>query len=63
MKITDIRTIQLSYRAANPSMSAASFNAARNALIVEIETDAGPGAAGRDARVAGVRPDRYAQRH
>jgi L-alanine-DL-glutamate epimerase-like enolase superfamily enzyme len=41
MKITDIRTIQLSYRAANPSMSAASFNAARNALIVEIETDAG----------------------
>jgi L-alanine-DL-glutamate epimerase-like enolase superfamily enzyme len=41
MKITDIRTIQLSYRPANPSMSAASFNAARNALIVEIETDAG----------------------
>jgi hypothetical protein len=39
MKIIDIRTIQLSYRAANPSMSAASFNAARNALIVEIETD------------------------
>ena len=28
VKITDIRTIQLSYRAANPSMSAASFNAA-----------------------------------
>lgn len=41
MKIIDIRTIQLSYRAANPSMSAASFNAARNALIVEVETDAG----------------------
>ena len=41
MKITDIRTIQLSYRAANPSMSAAGFNAVRNALIVEIETDAG----------------------
>jgi L-alanine-DL-glutamate epimerase-like enolase superfamily enzyme len=41
MKITDIRTIQLSYRAANPSMSAASFNAARNALIVEIKTDTG----------------------
>ena len=40
MKIIDIRTIQLSYRAANPSMSAASFNAARNALIVEVETDA-----------------------
>ena len=28
MKITDIRTIPLSYRVANPSMSAASFNAA-----------------------------------
>lgn len=41
MKITDIRTIPLSFRAANPCMSAASFNAARNALIVEIETDSG----------------------
>jgi L-alanine-DL-glutamate epimerase-like enolase superfamily enzyme len=41
MKITDIRTIPLSFRATNPSMSAASFNAARNALIVEIETDSG----------------------
>ena len=37
MKIIDIRTIQLSYLAANPSMSAASFNAARNALIVELK--------------------------
>jgi L-alanine-DL-glutamate epimerase-like enolase superfamily enzyme len=41
MKITDIRTIPLSFRAGNPSMSAASFNATRNALIVEIETDSG----------------------
>jgi L-alanine-DL-glutamate epimerase-like enolase superfamily enzyme len=41
MKITDIRTIPLSFRASNPCMSAASFNAARNALIVEIETDSG----------------------
>ena len=41
MKITDIRTSPLSFRAANPCMSAASFNAARNALIVEIETDSG----------------------
>ena len=41
MKITDIRTFPLSFKASNPCMSAASFNAARNALIVEIETDSG----------------------
>jgi L-alanine-DL-glutamate epimerase-like enolase superfamily enzyme len=41
MKITDIRTIPLSFRAANPPMSAGGANAARAALLVEIETDTG----------------------
>jgi hypothetical protein len=33
MKITDIRTIPLSFRAPNPAMSAGGANAARNALL------------------------------
>jgi D-galactarolactone cycloisomerase len=41
MKITDIRTIPLTFRAPNPAMSAGGANAARNALLVEIETDTG----------------------
>jgi len=41
MKITDIRTIPLAFGAANPVMSAGGINAARNALLVEIETDTG----------------------
>jgi L-alanine-DL-glutamate epimerase-like enolase superfamily enzyme len=41
MKITDLRTIPLAFRAANPVMSAGGVNAARNALLVEIETDTG----------------------
>lgn len=41
MKITDIRTIPLSYKVPNPAMSAAGVNAVRNAVIVEIETDSG----------------------
>ncbi len=41
MKITDIRTTKLSWRVSNPCMSAAGVNAARSALLVEIETDSG----------------------
>ena len=41
MKITDLRTIPLAFGAANPVMSAGGVNAARNALLVEIETDTG----------------------
>ena len=41
MKITDVRTIPLSYRCAKPYMSAAGGQVARNALLVEIETDTG----------------------
>ena len=40
-EIVDIRTIPLAFRAANPVMSARGINAARNALLVEIETDTG----------------------
>ena len=41
MKIIDIRTIPLTFRSPNPAMSAGGANAARNALLVEIETDTG----------------------
>lgn len=41
MKITDVRTIPLSYRCEKPYMSAAGVQAARNALLVEVETDSG----------------------
>jgi L-alanine-DL-glutamate epimerase-like enolase superfamily enzyme len=41
MKITDVRTIPLSYRCAKPYMSAAGGQVARNALLVEVETDTG----------------------
>jgi L-alanine-DL-glutamate epimerase-like enolase superfamily enzyme len=41
MKIADVRTIPLSYRCEKPYMSAAGVQAARNALLVEIETDNG----------------------
>jgi L-alanine-DL-glutamate epimerase-like enolase superfamily enzyme len=41
MKITDVRTIPLSYRCEKPYMSAAGVQAARNTLLVEIETDNG----------------------
>lgn len=41
MKITDVRTIPLSYRCEQPYMSAAGVQLARNALIVEVETDSG----------------------
>ena len=41
MKIADVRTIPLSYRCDKPYMSAAGVQAARHALLVEIETDNG----------------------
>jgi L-alanine-DL-glutamate epimerase-like enolase superfamily enzyme len=41
MKITDIRTIPLSYRCEPPYGSAGGMQAARGALLVEIETDGG----------------------
>ena len=41
MKITDVRTIPLSYRCDKPYMSAAGGQVARNALLVEVETDTG----------------------
>ena len=41
MKIADVRTIPLSYRCEKPYMSAAGVQAARHALLVEIETDNG----------------------
>ena len=41
MKITDVRTIPLSYRCEQPYMSAAGVQIARNALVVEVETDSG----------------------
>ncbi|MGH8058489.1 MAG: mandelate racemase/muconate lactonizing enzyme family protein, partial [Candidatus Entotheonellia bacterium] len=41
MKITDVRTIPLSYRCEKPYMSAAGVQTARNALLVEIEADSG----------------------
>ena len=41
MKITDLRTIPLAFRSANPVMSAGGVNAVRNVLLVEIETDTG----------------------
>src|ERR1044072_6850957 len=41
MKIADIRTIALSYRCDQPYASAAGVQAARGALLVEIETDDG----------------------
>jgi D-galactarolactone cycloisomerase len=41
MKITDVRSIPLSYRCDKPYMSAAGVQMARSALLVEVETDAG----------------------
>lgn len=41
MRITEVRTIPLSYRCDPPYMSAASVQANRSALLVEIETDEG----------------------
>jgi len=41
MQILDVRTIPLSYRCEKPYMSAAGGQVARNALLVEIETDTG----------------------
>lgn len=41
MKITDIRTIPLSYRCEKAYMSAVGVQAARNALLVEVEADNG----------------------
>jgi L-alanine-DL-glutamate epimerase-like enolase superfamily enzyme len=41
MKIVDVRTIPLSYRCEKPYMSAAGGQVARNALLVEVETDTG----------------------
>jgi len=41
MHIADIRTIPLSYRCETPYMSAAGVQMARNALLVEVETDNG----------------------
>jgi L-alanine-DL-glutamate epimerase-like enolase superfamily enzyme len=41
VKIVDIRTIPLSYRCERPYMSAASVQHARQALLIEIETDDG----------------------
>src|SRR2546428_3772293 len=41
MKITDVRTIPLSSRCDNPYMSAAGGQVARNALLVEVETNTG----------------------
>ena len=41
MQIADVRTIPLSYRCEQPYMSAAGVQMARNALLVEIETDTG----------------------
>ena len=41
MKITDIRTIPLSYRCEPPYASAGGMQARRGALLVEIETDEG----------------------
>lgn len=41
MHIADVRTIPLSYRCATPYASAAGAQVARNALVVEIETDTG----------------------
>src|SRR5919199_3433549 len=41
MNIADVRTIPLSYRCEKAYMSAAGVQAARNALLVEIETDNG----------------------
>lgn len=55
MKITEIRTIPLSFQAANPAMSAGGANAARGALLVEIETDTGLVGLG-EAGVAGGPP-------
>ena len=41
MKITDVRTIPLSYRCEKPYMSAVGVQAARHALLVEVEADNG----------------------
>ena len=41
MHIADVRTIPLSYRCETPYASAAGAQVARNALVVEIETDTG----------------------
>ena len=41
MHIADVRTIPLSYRCETPYMSAAGVQMARNALLVEVETDNG----------------------
>ena len=41
MKITDVRTIPLSYRCEKPYMSAAGAQAARSSLLVEVEADNG----------------------
>ncbi len=41
MNIADVRTIPLSYRCEKPYMSAAGAQAARNTLLVEVETDSG----------------------
>jgi L-alanine-DL-glutamate epimerase-like enolase superfamily enzyme len=41
MQIADVRTIPLSYRCQTPYASAAGAQVARNALVVEIETDTG----------------------
>ncbi len=41
MKIVDIRTIPLTWNAANPCTSVGTVSAARSALVVEIETDTG----------------------
>lgn len=41
MHIVDVRTIPLSYRCDKPYMSAAGVQAARNALLVEVEADNG----------------------
>lgn len=41
MKIVDVRTIPLSYRCEKPYMSAAGVQAARSAVVVEVEADNG----------------------
>ena len=41
MHIADVRTIPLSYQCETPYMSAAGVQVARQALLVEVETDNG----------------------
>ena len=61
MKITDIRTIPLSYRCEPPYGSAGGMQAARGGLLVEIETDDGIIGIGEAGVGGGSSPERHRQ--